>query len=247
MVFREVVGPVGRAAFPVDDELALADAVTDPVEAQVNGFGALLSDGVIGNTHGTLIVSLDGCGGLGMAQFGKGGAEHRGILSIDEEGSEFGFGGRGNNDAKDVAVHVDGAIEGRGVGTRSEARGGCTEIEQAASAGARFGFGQEGGITVNAEDHGARAETNNSIRMSHGIVKELGCGSVGELGRLGLDSCKGSQGNEHGGIDGTGIVQENANDLLDAGDTVFVEKGRGVDGCSELGGGTILRFDPGMG
>jgi hypothetical protein len=75
MVFREVVGHVGRAAFPVDDELALADADADPVEAHVNGFGALLSDGVIGNTHGTLIVGLDGCGGLGMAQFGKGGAE----------------------------------------------------------------------------------------------------------------------------------------------------------------------------
>jgi hypothetical protein len=52
------------------------------------------------------------------------------------------------------------------------------------------------------------------------------------------------RGNEHGGIDGTGIVQENTNELLDAGDTVFVES---VNGGSELGGGTILRFEPGMG
>jgi hypothetical protein len=44
--------------------------------------------------------------------------------------------------------------------------------------------------------------------MSHGIVEELGRGSVGELGHLGLDSRKGSQGNEHGGINSTGIVQE---------------------------------------
>jgi hypothetical protein len=33
----------------VDDELALAYAVADPVEAHVNGFGALLVDGVIGD------------------------------------------------------------------------------------------------------------------------------------------------------------------------------------------------------
>jgi hypothetical protein len=34
---------------------------------------------------------------------------------------------------------------------------------------------------------------------------------------------------------------------MDAGATIFVEKGRGVDGCSELSGGTVLGFDPGMG
>jgi hypothetical protein len=103
---------------------------------------------------------------------------------------------------------MDCTVEGRGSSSWSEARGWFTEKEQPASTGACFGFGQVGGITVNAEDHGAGAETNDSIRMSHGIVEELGRGSVGELGHLGLDSRKGSQGNEHGGINSTGIVQE---------------------------------------
>jgi hypothetical protein len=49
MVFHEVVSEVGGATLPVDDELALAYAVADPVEAHVNGFGALLVDGVIGD------------------------------------------------------------------------------------------------------------------------------------------------------------------------------------------------------
>jgi hypothetical protein len=74
MVFGEVVSHVGGAAFPVDNELALADAVADPVEAHVNGFGAFLSDGVIGDAHGILVVGLDGRGRLGMAQLSEGGA-----------------------------------------------------------------------------------------------------------------------------------------------------------------------------
>ena len=113
MVFREVVGQVGGSAFPVDDELALADAVADPVEAQVNGFGALLLDGVIGDAHSTFIVSLDGCGWLGVAKLSKGGAQHGCILSIEEKGAKFSFSCRGNNDAEDVAVDVDSTIERR--------------------------------------------------------------------------------------------------------------------------------------
>jgi hypothetical protein len=113
MVFREVVSQVGGSAFPVDKELALADAVADPIEAHVNGFGALLLDSVIGNAHGTFIVSLDGCGGLGVAKLCKGGEQHGGILSIEEKGAKFGFSGRGNNDAEDVAVDVDSTIERR--------------------------------------------------------------------------------------------------------------------------------------
>jgi hypothetical protein len=43
----------------------------------------------------------------------------------------------------------------------------------------------------------------------------------------------------------TGIVQENANDLMDACDTIFVEKGRGVNGCSVEE--PYWGLDPGMG
>ena len=47
VMFCVIVGKVGYAWLPVDKELAAAGAVADPVEAHVDGFGALLFDGVI--------------------------------------------------------------------------------------------------------------------------------------------------------------------------------------------------------
>ena len=47
VMFFVVVGQIGYAWLPVDKELAAAGAVADPVEAHVDGFGALLFDGVI--------------------------------------------------------------------------------------------------------------------------------------------------------------------------------------------------------
>jgi hypothetical protein len=105
MVFREVVGQVGGSAFLVDD------AVAYPIEVLVDGFGALLLDGVVVNAHGTFIVGLDGCGWLGVAKLSVGGAQHGCILSIEEKGAKFSFSGRGNDDPMDVAVDVDSTIE----------------------------------------------------------------------------------------------------------------------------------------
>ena len=47
-----IVGNIGYAGLPVDEELAAAGTVADPVETYVNGFGALLFDGVIGKSDG---------------------------------------------------------------------------------------------------------------------------------------------------------------------------------------------------
>ena len=47
VMFCVIVGQIGYAWLPVDEELAAAGVVPDPVEAHVNGFGALLFDGVI--------------------------------------------------------------------------------------------------------------------------------------------------------------------------------------------------------
>jgi hypothetical protein len=38
-------------------ELALADAVANPVEAHVNGFGSFLFDSVIGDAKGCTVIS----------------------------------------------------------------------------------------------------------------------------------------------------------------------------------------------
>jgi hypothetical protein len=54
VVFGEVVSQNVSAAAPVNKELALTDAVPDPVEA--------LLDGATGNADGTFVVQLDGSG-----------------------------------------------------------------------------------------------------------------------------------------------------------------------------------------
>jgi hypothetical protein len=46
-----------------------------------------------------------------VAKFSESGVKHGGILGIDEESAEFSFGGRGDNDTHDVAVHVDSTVD----------------------------------------------------------------------------------------------------------------------------------------
>jgi hypothetical protein len=75
-------------------------------------------------------------------------------------------------------------------------------------------------------------EADSGIRVGRGIVEVLQRGLVGEFGGHSLVGSKGAKGNKHGGINGLGIVEENANYLLESGDTGLVEKGRGVNGCS---------------
>ena len=69
MVLAKVVAQVSTPWFPTHIELALLDAVLEPVEAHVHGFGMALLDGVIGYTVSTGIVGLEGSasGWLGVA------------------------------------------------------------------------------------------------------------------------------------------------------------------------------------
>ena len=82
MVFGEVVGFVECASAPIDDELALADAVTDPVEAHVDGFGSALFYGVIGDTGGCVVVSDNGSGRLRVAEFFEARADGTCFLAV---------------------------------------------------------------------------------------------------------------------------------------------------------------------
>ena len=97
----------------MDDELALLYSVLDPVETHVDGFGAPLFDGGIGNAGGTCIVRLDQCGALGMSHVFKGLAEYGTVFAVVEQRSGLGFGGGGHNCFDDGGVHMNGAIEGR--------------------------------------------------------------------------------------------------------------------------------------
>ena len=95
MVFCEVIGKIVGTFLPVDSELALANAVADPVKTHVDGFGAALFHCVVDDAFGAGVVGLDGSGALGPAHFDECVADHAAILSIVKEGADFGFGGGG--------------------------------------------------------------------------------------------------------------------------------------------------------
>jgi len=68
-MFGEIVSPVGIARLPENMKLALAIAITEPVESYVHSLGAFLFDHVIDDPTGGVVVSLQRCGRLRMTQF----------------------------------------------------------------------------------------------------------------------------------------------------------------------------------
>lgn len=109
-----VVAKVVAARTPVYQELALVDAVLDPVETHVHGLGLALAYGAVGDASGANIVYLNVGGRLWMTNFDEGGAECDTIVGIVEETSKFRFGVRGNDVTDDGADGANGAIVGIG-------------------------------------------------------------------------------------------------------------------------------------
>ena len=66
-MFGVVVRFVGGTRAPVDEKLAKERTVLEPVVVHVDGFGALLFDGVVGESSAGGIIGLDGSDGLRMA------------------------------------------------------------------------------------------------------------------------------------------------------------------------------------
>jgi len=69
MVLGKIICPVGGTWAPKDVELALLFAIAEPIEAHVHSLGAFLFDCAIGNPTGSVVVSLEWGGWLGVAQF----------------------------------------------------------------------------------------------------------------------------------------------------------------------------------
>jgi hypothetical protein len=97
MVFGKIISEIGFSRGPENFEMSLFDTVADPVELHVYGSRALLIDSVISDTAGGGIVSLDGCSFLSLAHFLQGGSKNVTLFGIDEEASNFCFGGQGHD------------------------------------------------------------------------------------------------------------------------------------------------------
>ena len=82
MMLGKIIGTIGFAFIPENLELALADAITDPIKAHIDGFGSLLLDGVSCNATGSIVVGRHRSGWLGMAHFFKCNSERTGFLPL---------------------------------------------------------------------------------------------------------------------------------------------------------------------
>ena len=80
----KVVGAVRLAFAPVNLELALADAIPNPIEAHVDRFRAFLFHSVRGNATRSAIVSGHWRCGLGVPHFFEGDAQWTGLLPVME-------------------------------------------------------------------------------------------------------------------------------------------------------------------
>jgi len=83
-VLRAVVGKIANARPPLDDELAILDAILEPIGTHVNCFGPFLFDSSIEDAAGNTVVSCDDSGRLGPSHFMEGLSEGDSGLGIDE-------------------------------------------------------------------------------------------------------------------------------------------------------------------
>ena len=190
MVFGNIIGKVGFSGFPMDIELALSYTVPDPVETHVDGAGAVLLDGVVGDAASGGIVSLDWCGRLGVAHVGKSTTEDDTFFDGNEEAAVFGFGGRASDVFEDADDVEDGAI------VDFEAVGAIAEVEVATNAAASFGNVEIASISVDFEEHVAGIEAESGVGKGRTIIEELENILLGKDGGVGLGRGNGTEGDE---------------------------------------------------
>ena len=83
-MFGEVISQIVRTTAPVNDEIALGNAIAHPVKTHIHGFGATLLDSVISNASSTSVVSLNESGWLGVTHLEKSLAQNGGFIAVVE-------------------------------------------------------------------------------------------------------------------------------------------------------------------
>ena len=92
MVFGKVISKIIHARSPVDQELALAGPVLDPIKAHVDCLGSFLFESFIGKVLDSGVVNLHRDSWLEMPHFLQRGSNGHGFCAVDVGGGDFGFG-----------------------------------------------------------------------------------------------------------------------------------------------------------
>ena len=133
----------------IDLELALGNAVAEPVEAHVDGFGLVLIDGVVEDTIGGAVFGSDRGRGLFVSQFNEGDLVWDCCTGIEVAYIDFRFSSEGEDILHDDGNSAEGGVEEFTIFVAKEEEASC-------SASGSVG-NKVGGITVNVEDHVAGA------------------------------------------------------------------------------------------
>ncbi len=114
-MLREKICAILRAGFPLDEEFAEADSVTNPMIAHGDGFGFLGGESIVGDPFCTAIVCDDDGGFLGVTYGSEVGPNPGSSAASNVESGVFGLADALTN-SRDLATDgQDGAVNGNGV------------------------------------------------------------------------------------------------------------------------------------
>jgi hypothetical protein len=109
--FCEEICVIVCACRPNDFEDSLANAVTDPVVAHVDGLRATELDGVVGDSNRCAVVAIDLGGLLGVSEASEDNTFEVGMLGVDVEGGILGLRSGAADSWDGAADWEDGAIQ----------------------------------------------------------------------------------------------------------------------------------------
>ena len=114
VVIGIIVTKVSVARIPMNERLTLPDAVLDPIEAHIDGFGSFLLYGAVCETFRGRVVDADWSWWFRVPKFLEGSVYWHGLLAIVKSSTNFGFSGGRHHVGEDIGDGMDRAVN-RGV------------------------------------------------------------------------------------------------------------------------------------
>ncbi len=212
VVFRGIITQVFLSGLIVKFEVLLSFPIKQPEVPHFHGSGVLAFDGIVDNADGGRVVDVNRCWWLWVSEFGKSETEDFGLLCIEEEGTQFGFGGGSSDKFEYSTCDVDGAVEFDRVAVNGE----TTKEEVGTGMAPCLRGGEIRRIGVDVEYHVQGALLYDGVGVHPNVIKKLLDPFLGVLGWRRLLSGNVKQGHEYGWVDCSGIVVKTSNNLLDA-------------------------------
>ena len=211
---RENVG----SGQPGYEEVALTNAISNPVIPHIDTFGATDFDCIICQADCTTIVGEQNSWRLGVMQSRANRAAPFSPLGNGEDGPVFSFGGGGNYDVENRTMGEYSTVRNVRVTTRAEV---CKTPRDAA----RAGTGQVGRIGLHLENHVTSMKDKGIVRVTGTVSKKTI--TLCKQQRIGIRQFRGDGGDgwQKGAVDNTSIPQKTTNNFLDTNNFCCCELG----------------------